>query len=221
MSLIAVAVATMLAVAFARLAADVADASLDKGRAQLAADAAALAAVAESGPYGNGAPVAEARRLAAANGASLTECACEAGATAVQVTVELEGVTARARAVIDPAAIEPASLGLHLGGLHPVLAGAVTKLLDAARGAVWVESGYRSTDAQARLWHAALQRHGSAEAADDWVARPGRSMHEQGMAVDLGGDLDLALRLSEELNLPLYRPLVNEPWHFELLGSRG
>jgi hypothetical protein len=46
-------------------------------------------------------------------------------------------------------------------------------------------------------------------------------MHERGLAVDLGGDLIRAVQLIEELDLPLYRPLANEPWHFELIGSRG
>jgi hypothetical protein len=45
-------------------------------------------------------------------------------------------------------------------------------------------------------------------------------MHNLGLAVDLGGDIDLALELIERLDLPLYRPLTNEPWHFELTGSR-
>ncbi|MEA2485709.1 MAG: D-alanyl-D-alanine carboxypeptidase, partial [Actinomycetota bacterium] len=59
------------------------------------------------------------------------------------------------------------------------------------------------------------------EAADDWVAPPGGSMHERGLAVDLGGDLQLAVRIVAQLHLPLWRPLMNEPWHFELIGSRG
>jgi hypothetical protein len=41
------------------------------------------------------------------------------------------------------------------------------------------------------------------------------------MAVDLGGDLSLAVRLITRMHLPLWRPLPNEPWHFELNGSRG
>jgi hypothetical protein len=66
-----------------------------------------------------------------------------------------------------------------------------------------------------------LERYGDAEAADDWVARPGTSMHERGLAVDLGGDLVLAESLIIELGLPIHSPLPNEPWHFELLGGRA
>jgi hypothetical protein len=46
-------------------------------------------------------------------------------------------------------------------------------------------------------------------------------MHTRGLAVDLGGDLELAVRIIDELDLPLYRPLAHEPWHFELIGSRS
>ena len=70
------------------------------------------------------------------------------------------------------------------------------------------------------MWADALRRYGSREAADDWVAPPGHSMHEKGLAIDLGGDLNLAARLVDELDLPLHRPLPHEPGHFELLGTR-
>ena len=208
-----------LALAFAGFTYDLADASSAKARSQLAADAAALAAVAESAPYGGGAPEIQARHAAEANGATLRECLCEPGATAMQVEVEVDGVIARARAVLDPHALRP--LGVASGaGLHPRLHAAVQRLVAAARGQVHVVSGYRSAQRQAALWTEALSRYGSAEAADDWVAPPGRSMHERGLAVDLGGDLSLAATLVRDLGLPLHRPLPNEPWHFELLGSR-
>jgi D-alanyl-D-alanine dipeptidase len=95
------------------------------------------------------------------------------------------------------------------------------RLLRAAGGRVLLVSGYRSGEHQRRLWEQALQRHGDAHAARKWVAPPGRSMHERGLAVDLGGDLGLAVRLVKRMGLPLHRPLPHEPWHFELEGSRG
>jgi hypothetical protein len=70
------------------------------------------------------------------------------------------------------------------------------------------------------LWAEALVKYRDPEVADDWVARPGRSLHEKGLAVDLGGDLELAVSLIARLGLPLHRPLPNEEWHFELTGSR-
>jgi hypothetical protein len=189
-------------------------------RSQIAADAAALAAVAESAPHGGGRPQAVAERYARSNGARLLECRCVPGATAVQVTVAVGKVAADARAVFDPDVLLPAPRGTA-EGLHPSLAAAVRELVSASRGRVHVVSGWRSPEEQARLWAEALDRYGSAEAADEWVAPPGHSMHERGLAVDLGGDLDLAVRLIDRLGLPLYRPMDHEPWHFELIGSRS
>ena len=194
-------------------------AALD-GRAQAAADAAALAAVAESGPYGSGAPERMADSYARMNGATVVECRCAPGATAVQVAVEVDGALARARAVIDPEAFAPLLLGTGNGRLHPRLAPAVARLVAASGGRISVTSGARSTAEQTRLWQEALAKYGSPEAADDWVAPPGHSMHERGLAVDLGGDLGLAVELIDRLDLPLWRPMDHEPWHFELIGSR-
>lgn len=219
MSVIFVAIAAALTFALGTFATDLADAAAFKGRAQMAADAAALAAVAESTPYGKSAPEAAARFYATRNGARLISCSCRPGGLDATVSVEVGGVRARARAIFDPEALLPA-VPAPGHGLHPDLAHAVDLLISAAEGAVWVVSGYRSSQEQAELWADALRRHGNAEAADDWVAPPGGSTHNKGLAVDLGGDLDLAARLVRELGLPLHRPLPNEPWHFELVGSR-
>jgi Flp pilus assembly protein TadG len=210
-----------LALLFASFAASLGAASSADIRAQTAADAAALAAVAESAPHGRGAPQDAARRFAQLNDARLESCVCPPGSTSAQVSVVHDGVVARARAVLDVSLLAPASTAFDEGGLDPALRDAVERLVSAAGGAVRVVSGYRSFAEQARLWADALRRYGSPEAADDWVAPPGSSMHERGLAVDLGGDLDRAVALVEELALPLHRPLGNEPWHFELVGSRG
>ena len=188
-------------------------------RAQIAADAAALAAVAESAPHGAGQPEVAATRYALANGAELVRCGCAVG-NAVQVQVAIEDVTAEARAVLDPDLIRSGAAGSTVG-LHPSVAAAVDTLLREARGQVHVVSGYRGSDEQSKLWAEALSVYGTAEEADDWVARPGGSLHEAGLAVDLGGDLALADRLVRSLRLPLFRPLPQEPWHYELVGSRG
>jgi hypothetical protein len=190
-------------------------------RVQIAADAAALAAVAESAPGGRGDPDGLAAEYAELNGGRLVECACPPGATEMQVTVYLEGHVASARAVLDPSALFPLVERVDGTGLDPRLEHAVQELLVAGRGAIRVVSGWRSTADQAALWAEALAKYGSPEAADDWVAPPGSSMHERGLAVDLGGDVALAASLVDDLHLPLWRPLPNEPWHFELSGSRG
>jgi Flp pilus assembly protein TadG len=205
-----------LALLLSGFTADLASASTLRTRAQLAADAAALAAVAESGPYGDGEHERAAARFAVANGARLLECLCEPGATAVQVRVAIEDVVADARATFDPEMLMPGD-GYAGDGLHPLLQTSVDRLLNAATGAVTLVSGRRSTERQSELWVEALARYGDPEIADDWVARPGTSMHERGLAVDLGGDLTLAARLVEHLDLPLHRPMAHEPHHFELV----
>ena len=220
MTILIVAFSLLVSLALATFSTALADGAALKARAQAAADSAALAAVAESGPYGSNVQRIVAREYADANGATLVECKCESWATAVQVTVELDGAIARARAVIDPEAIAPARVWAGAGGLHPALGHAVEDLIKASAGRVRLVSGYRSTERQSELWADAVAKYGDPEVADNWVAPPGRSMHERGLAVDLGGDLELAVHVIDELGLPLWRPLAHEPWHFELQGSR-
>ena len=220
MTLLMGGLAVAVAVTICGLLGAFADAASDRARAQTAADAASLAAVAESVPGADGLHDVVAKRFARANGAELIGCeGCEPGSTSLVVTVSVDGVEARARATLDPNAFLPADLAFDGYGLDPGLARYLGRLIAEARGEIRVVSGWRSSDRQQELWSAALAEYGSAEAADDWVARPGTSMHERGLAVDLGGDLQLAADLVTRLNLPLHRPLPNEPWHFELIGS--
>jgi hypothetical protein len=220
MSTIIVAITVTLALLFAGFTRDIAAASSTKQQAQIAADAAALAAVEESGPWGSGNPVGAATRFARVNGARVVRCLCRSGATAMQVQVEVGEVRAEARAVFDPTKLMPA-IATDAGGLNPRLAAEVSRLIDAAHGAVHIVSGYRTYQEQEKLWEDALAKYGNAQIARRWVAPPGTSMHERGLAVDLGGDMELAVRLIARLHLPLWRPLSNERWHFELVGSRG
>lgn len=220
MSMIFVSIGLALTLLLAHFSADLAEASALKARAQTAADAAALAAVAESGPYGGGRPKMVAERFARANGGRMVECDCAPGAIEMEVTVAVGDVVARARALLDVELLRPAAFTAAAHGLDPKLAWAVDGLLQASDGALTVTSGFRSSGKQAELYRAAVEQYGSPGIADNWVAPPGSSMHERGLAVDLGGDLGLATRLIEQLDLPLYRPLDNEPWHFELVGSR-
>lgn len=220
MTLLVGCLSLLLAVTMTLFGAEIAGRSADRTRAQLAADAAALAAIAESGPYGGGDPEEVAAEYARLNGARLMSCACPGGATAMQVEVAVGDVTARARAVIEPELLLPRVESFSATGMHPLLKASIDKLIEHSGGSVYVVSGYRSLREQQVLWADALRRYGSAEAADDWVAPPGHSMHERGLAVDLGGDLALAASLVDELDLPLHRPLPHEAHHFELLGSR-
>lgn len=83
----------------------------ERARAQIAADAAALAAVATSVPGFTGDPTTAAALYARLNDARLVDCWCRPGATAVQVEVALGRVRARARAVFDPELLRPLRSG--------------------------------------------------------------------------------------------------------------
>src|SRR5918996_1816255 len=102
MSLLSGALGIALTLLLALFARDVGIAATADTRGQLAADAAALAAVAESGPYGRGDPEGAAARFARANGARLRSCDCPPGALEMQVEVVFRRATAVARAAIEP-----------------------------------------------------------------------------------------------------------------------
>jgi len=84
-------------------------------------------------------------------------------------------------------------------------------------------SGRRSTERQTQLWNAALMKYGSVAEARKWVAPPGHSKHETGMAADISwGSPEAqawAHRVAREYGV--WFPLGNEPWHAEPIGSRG
>ena len=220
MSLVIVGMSLVLMLTGTGLSMAVGEGYARRERARVAADAAALAAVAEAATYGHDSREGVARDYAHANDARLIDCICEAGAEAVQVTVAVDGIEAAARAVFDTSLLGPLSVGYPSEGLHPAMKQAVDELLRAGRGAFYVVSGWRSPEEQQALWSEALARYGDPERADDFVAPPGSSLHEVGLAVDLGGDVHHAARLVATLGLPLHRPLAHEPWHFELVGSR-
>jgi hypothetical protein len=107
----------------------------------------------------------------------------------------------------------------HSGGLVPNFDTALNKLIAASGGRVQMRSGYRSVEEQTRLWNDALKKYGSPEAARKWVAPPGKSNHNRGLAADLSGDLKWAHANAPKFGL--YFPMEWEPWHIELNGSRG
>ena len=78
-----------------------------------------------------------------------------------------------------------------------------------------VVSGFRSYPEQLRLWKAAVRKHGF-RGARAWVAPPGCSNHNRGVAADLRGNLKLAHRLAPRMGLVF--PMAREPWHVELRG---
>jgi hypothetical protein len=105
-----------------------------------------------------------------------------------------------------------------LSGLDPNFANALGALIKASNGAITLNSGYRSPQLQAKLWQQALAKYGDPAVARLWVAPPGHSFHEQGLAADLGGNLALAHQLAPQYGLTF--PLGNEAWHIEPVGNR-
>ena len=121
-------------------------------------------------------------------------------------------------------------------GLDPAYAQAIAGLVQAAEadlgpGALRITSAYRSPDVQAVLWENALAKYGSPEAARKWVAPPGASMHNKGLAVDFANASGSLLRdpnsrearwLAENAaRFGLAVPMDWEPWQVELAGARS
>jgi hypothetical protein len=109
------------------------------------------------------------------------------------------------------------------GGLsNAVFSKALNKLIAASGGKISIKSGTRTRERQTQLWNAALKKYGSPEKARKWVAPPGHSKHELGLAADLAY-ADAAAKQWAHDNAKAYGlwfPLSNEDWHAELLGSR-
>lgn len=120
-------------------------------------------------------------------------------------------------------------------GLNPEFRERIAELILAANmevgGQMRVYSAYRSIAHQRELWEAEIRRTGSAEVARITVAPPGRSMHQFGLAVDLGWNTcATGIRYEHQpisgwmsANLArfgLIRPLSNEGWHVEPIGGR-
>lgn len=104
----------------------------------------------------------------------------------------------------------------------PRFAGALQRFIAASPG-LQVNSGYRSPARQAQLWANAVQKYGSESAARRWVAPPGHSFHNKGLAADLGftGEGSLGWAHAHAGEYGLVFPLSNENWHIELAGARG
>jgi secretion/DNA translocation related TadE-like protein len=202
----------MAALAFAAIfvafTADLSRASAARARAQVAADAAALAAAQELVAPGGREPVEVASEYASRNGAALIECRCEPGSQEAVVTVELDVVLpflGQTRVVQGTArAVVSAPEGSD--GLQPFFVARLACLFDRVEG-LWIVSGFRTRAEQAALH----------ELKPDLAAPPGHSNHELGLAADLGFTTDhsrlQAHRAASGCGLEF--PIEGEPWHVE------
>lgn len=97
-------------------------------------------------------------------------------------------------------------------GLNPQFMTPLEAMIQASGGRIWINSGYRSEERQAQLYQGAVAKYGAANAGK-YVAPPGHSNHNFGLAADLGGDLELAHQLAPQFGLVF--PMSWEPWHIE------
>jgi hypothetical protein len=150
-----------------------------------------------------GALVAVPAALLAARLASFGATAEPAGATASTATT-----TAPTAATTSPAPtrLQP--------GLVDALGRAQASAADDGHD-LRITSGFRTATEQAALLEAEVAERGSREEALWWIFPPDRSMHVQGLAVDVG-DGPAADWLQEEgARFGLCRTLSWEWWHFE------
>ena len=203
-----VAASLAFAGVLAAFTADITRAIGARGRAQAAADAAALAAAQELVVPSGRSPQDVAMEYTERGGARLESCICDPDSDDVVVSVALDvslpllgqtrTVRARARAVV---ATPPGTQGLQawfvarLGCLFESIPG------------IRVVSGFRTRAEQARL-HAERP---------DLAAQPGRSMHERGLAADLTFPSMVAQQIAHSMAgmCGLEFSVPGEPWHVE------
>ena len=107
------------------------------------------------------------------------------------------------------------------GGLDGTFRDSLQAFVQASGGRLVLLSGYRSTEHQQELWDAAVLKYGEAN-APRWVARPGSSNHNHGVAADLRfvGDGAKEWAHQNAARFGLVFPMGHEPWHIEPIGLR-
>jgi hypothetical protein len=111
-------------------------------------------------------------------------------------------------------------------GMKPDFSSKLSAFLQAAEQAgnpINIKSGYRTEQRQAELYKAAIQKYGSEEAARKWVAPPGQSNHNKGMAADLSFGSEQAKQWAHANanKFGLNFRMAHENWHVEPAGSYG
>jgi zinc D-Ala-D-Ala carboxypeptidase len=149
-----------------------------------------------------GALVAVPAALLAARLASSGETAEPAGATSTTTTTPAEATTTTSAST----------------GLQPGLVDAFGRAQASAADDGYdlrITSGFRTAKEQAALLEAEVAERGSLEEALWWVFPPDRSMHVQGLAIDVGDGPAADWLDKEGARFGLCRTLSWEWWHFE------
>lgn len=105
-------------------------------------------------------------------------------------------------------------------GLDPTFSSSLMNLIAASNGRISIGSGYRSPEEQAALYAQAKINH--PDDYDNWVAAPGKSNHNSGLAADLRFQDDdaKAWAHANAAAFGLYFPMPWEDWHIEPFGTR-
>ncbi len=195
-----VLVALALAVAVMLATGALSQRAVAAAQARTAADAAALAGAASG--------EAEAGAVAAANDAELVAYAEAGPRVRVEVAVKGRHAVAAAERLTPP----PASTGTQ--GLTPEMQAAIARAEALLGRPVPITSGWRSPAQQQWLWD-----HRDTNPYP--VARPGTSMHERGLAIDVPAwFVDLLRSVAADTGLCFPLP-VSDPIHFELCRPPG
>lgn len=112
----------------------------------------------------------------------------------------------------------PATTWAPATELDPGLVAALDAATTAAARAdihITVNSGYRTPERQQQLLDEEIEKRGSRDAALRWVFTPERSMHVQGLAVDIGNGPAADWLDDNGHRYGLCRTLDWEWWHFE------
>jgi len=107
--------------------------------------------------------------------------------------------------------------GYQPSGMYAPFQSAIDQMIADAPGKISVASGYRTPVRQAELWEGAAAKYPDPEVRDNWVARPGDSSHNYGLAADLSYADEEALKWAQEnaARYGLNFRMDNEDWHIE------
>lgn len=133
-----------------------------------------------------------------------------------------------AAASLRSVAVGGATRADALTGLNGPFAAALSAMVAEAQQmfgteAVRVTSAFRSVEQQAKLWAQALEKYGSAAEARKWVAPPGSSNHNFGLAADLkfGSPAVQQWFHQQAGRFGMGFPMGWEPWHIEPANAKG
>jgi zinc D-Ala-D-Ala carboxypeptidase len=130
------------------------------------------------------------------------------------VSAEPAGATSAARAT-TPTAPTTSSVPTGLDrGLVGAFERAKVEAADAGHE-LTITSGFRTAEEQAAMLKAEIGKRGSLEEALWWVFPPDKSMHVQGLAIDVGDRPAADWLVDEGARFGLCHTLAWEWWHFE------